>query len=112
MNVVLADASSSRIVIMETTSEVVAELLKRGVNVPLVEIDGNQDNLFVAVRDKDYLSGVYIGIEHDDGMVNIWLNERGHSGGDPTIESFDFSESELNGNLERICELFTNAPKF
>ncbi|GAB6264280.1 hypothetical protein [Photobacterium sp. R1] len=112
MNVVLADASSSRIVIMETTSEVVAELLKRGVDVPLVEIDGNQDNLFVAVRDKDYLSGFYIGIEHDDGMVNIWLNERGHSGGDPTLESFDFLECELNSNLDRICELFTNAPKF
>lgn len=112
MNVVLADASSSRIVIMETTSEVVAELLKRGVNVPLVEIDGNQDNLFVTVRDKDYLSGFYISIEHDDGMVNIWLNERGHSGGDPTLESFDFSECKLNSNLDRICELFTNAPKF
>lgn len=35
--------------IMDSTCEVVAELLKRGVNVPLVEIDDNQDNLFVAV---------------------------------------------------------------
>lgn len=112
MNVVLADASSSRIEIMETTSEIVAELFNRGINVPLVEIDDNQDNLFVSVRDKDYLSGFYVGIERDDGMVNIWLNERGHSGGDPTIDSFDFLESELNDNLNRICELFTNAPKF
>ncbi len=112
MDVVLADVTNSRIEIMDSTCEVVAELLKRGVNVPLVEIDDNQDNLFVAVRDKDYLSGFYIGIEHDDGMVNIWLNERGHSGGDPTLESFDFSECELNSNIDRICDLFTNAPKF
>lgn len=113
MDVILADASMPRIEIMEVTAKVVAELLHRGVSVPLVEIDEeNQDNLFITVRDVDYLSGLYLGIENEYGMVNIWLNDRGHSGGDPTLDSFHFQEGDMANYLDRICDLFMNAPKY
>lgn len=112
MDVILADSLLPRIEIMDITAEVLVELDKRGVNVPLVEIDEQQDNLFITVRTLDHLSGLYLGIENDHGMVNIWLNDRGHSGGDPTLDSFHFQEINMPYYLDRICELFMSAPKY
>jgi hypothetical protein len=100
MKTVVGEFASQRTEPNEVSKLVLEHLAVIGVDVKLLELDDeNRDNLFVYVRDTDYLSGIYIGIEQEDGMVNIWLNDRGHSGGDPTFDMFDFSESELNSNL-------------
>lgn len=81
---------------------------------PLIEIDEDRDNLFVTVRDLDYLSGIYVSIKLDSdiGMYNIWLNDRGHSGGDPTFADFSFIDNEVEPNLPKICDLYKEAPKY
>ncbi|MDN2484012.1 hypothetical protein [Vibrio agarivorans] len=112
MEIVLADSSSPRIEIWDFTAEIVVQLSELSVEVPLIEIDDDQDNLFVTVRDREYLSGIYLGIEVDNGRVNIWLNERGHSGGDPTLDSFDFCLSEAADQLSNVCQMYINSPKF
>ncbi|MDN3686178.1 hypothetical protein QW180_31580 [Vibrio sinaloensis] len=76
-------------------------------------------NLLTTHSPEEYIKAVGVIFFGEQGkkyrgttMDKFSLNERGHSGGDPTLESFDFSECELNSNLNRFCELFTNAPKF
>lgn len=99
---------------MEITKAVLALLDSKQVVVPLLEIDGQRDSLFVTVRKKDHLSGIYMAIDLDvdTGFYEVSISDRSHSGGDPTFQSFSFVDTELTSNLPKIANLYLNAPRY
>lgn len=89
---------------------VINKLEQQGIDVPVVEIDDTADNLFATVRPDESLMGIYVSIDEDEnGFFNIWLNERGHSGGDPTLDVFSFHPKEQDSQIDRICQLYLQA---
>jgi hypothetical protein len=103
---------------LSLTQKLISKFNESGITPPLIEqdddLDSCQDNVFIKLRKKDYVSGFYLAIElENESNYSLSLCERGHSGGDPTlgINTF-FNVLDEDDFIQKAVDIYNAAPTF
>ncbi|MEI8659262.1 hypothetical protein [Vibrio sp. Hal054] len=114
MRIEVSHPSTCRKEPMPITALILDKLTSVGVSVPLLEIDGNDDNLFITEDNTSAYRHVYLRIRFDDEFYNndpVYFVEafiRQHSGGDISYQGnrLEFPPEDIPNVIGIIAHRF------
>lgn len=117
LKVIVAEGSLPRTEPNGVVVSVLKQLENLGIDVPLLELDDDDDNLFFSVNHRDLHCNAYLRVRLDSEYYSntpVYFIEpmlRQHSGGDISyVENqtyfLEFLPSEMSQNIQKVCDIY------